>query len=63
MTNETITYKTFKIEKNQYGFFNVRTINCFASPTIESAKKAIDSYIADREFRKAFTVNRHGEYQ
>jgi hypothetical protein len=62
-------YKGFTIERNECGFFNIPTINCFSSPSVESARRAIEAYEARkaekksaREFAKAFTPNRHGEY-
>ena len=49
MPSENILYRGFAIKQNDYGTFNVPTINCFSTPTVESAKAAIDRY----EERKA----------
>jgi hypothetical protein len=37
-------YHGFTIERNRYGWFNVAAINCWSTPTIESAKRAIDAF-------------------
>jgi hypothetical protein len=42
--NVTSAYHGFEIEQNECGFFNVPFINCFSTPTVLSAKKAIDAY-------------------
>ena len=39
------TYEKFEI-KTQCGFFHVPYINCFGSRTVDTAKAAIDRYIA-----------------
>ncbi len=39
-------YHGFDIEGNEYRWFNVPCINCWSTPTIESAKAAIDRYAA-----------------
>jgi hypothetical protein len=66
---EAITYNGYEIKQNECGWFNAPGVNCFSAQSLESAKRAIDAYIArrnaaraDREFAKAFTPNKYGEY-
>jgi hypothetical protein len=42
--NYPTLYKGFEIVRNEFGTFNVSTINCFATPSVTSAMKAIDAY-------------------
>ena len=46
MTTQTEKYNGFTIEQNCYGWFNVTAINCFSTPSVDSAKRAIDAYRA-----------------
>ncbi len=36
-------YKGVEIVSNEFGWFNVPLINCWSTPTIETAKRAIDN--------------------
>ncbi len=45
----TEKYHGFEIEENACKWFNVKAINCWSSPTIASAKAAIDRYAAKND--------------
>ncbi len=53
-----MTHNGFEIKKNEYGWFNVPSINCFSSPTVNSAKMAIDSYVERRDQKVQEDVTR-----
>lgn len=40
----TMIYHGFRIEENSYGSYNASGVNCFSTPTIENAQRAIDAY-------------------
>ena len=44
MANQT-GHRGYTIVRNEYGYFNVPAINCWATPTIASAKRAIDTHL------------------
>lgn len=41
-TPQVAEYKGVDIFINEYGWFNVPLINCWSTPSVDSAKRAID---------------------
>lgn len=42
---DAVEYRGFTIKTNEYGSFNVPTINCWCTSSLQYAKDAIDRYV------------------